>query len=229
MASNFIDEDDLNTFPGWLKYQAIDPSMVTPDQLATLESEYEKRSTGSKVGLMKLLPLHLVGDHRNAVAVRDGDDLWLTLWLRRNKKGEFFVMTPRAERGWNPHVSYHLDGAFHAKSYDGVWTKTTRQPLTCPFRGAEYLGSFAGHSPKSVGAICDPTAFNGIVEVPPGVLGPLDGRVLIDLVEPAHEPMGWSEQSVRSKVFYDFVPWVVLRVVRGGYELPRDPAAESPA
>ena len=72
--------------------------------------------------------------------------------------------------------------------------------------------------------------FNGIVEVPLGVLGPLHGRVLIDLVEPEHEPMAWSEPVVQSKVFCDFVPWVVFRVVKDGFELPGDSAiAEPPA
>lgn len=46
-----------------------------------------------------------------------------------------------------------------------------------------------GHGPKSVGAICDPTAFSGVVEVPPGVLGPHDGTVVVDLVEPGCEPL----------------------------------------
>ncbi len=49
-----------------------------------------------KVGLMKLP--QVPGEHRYAVAVREGSDLWLTLWVRRSRKGEFFVMLPRADR-----------------------------------------------------------------------------------------------------------------------------------
>jgi hypothetical protein len=51
------------------------------------------------------------------VAVREDSDLWLTLWVRRSPKGEFFVMVPRGDRGWNPHTSYHLDGTLHMKSF----------------------------------------------------------------------------------------------------------------
>ncbi len=43
---------------------------------------------------MKLAPI--VGEHRYAVAVREGTDLWLTLWVRRSPKGEFFKPTEKA-------------------------------------------------------------------------------------------------------------------------------------
>ena len=87
----------LKTTPWPLSGQkTIAPSLPTP-----------------KVGLMKLQSLP--GEHRYAVAIREGSELWLTLWVRRSPKGEFFVMVPRADRGWDPHNSYHLDGTFHGK------------------------------------------------------------------------------------------------------------------
>ena len=52
------------------------------------------------------------------------------------------------------------------------------------FRGTESLGAIAGYGPKSVGAICDLTAFPGVVEIASGVLGPRDGQITVDLVEP---------------------------------------------
>jgi hypothetical protein len=100
-----------------------------------------------------------------------------SLWVRRSPKGEFFVMVPRADRGWDPHTSYntsyHLDGTFHMKSFGRKFDphQKKRQALIGEFRGTEHLGAYAGHGPKSVGAICDPAAFTGIVEVAPGVLG----------------------------------------------------------
>jgi hypothetical protein len=45
-----------------------------------------------------------------------------------------------------------------------------------------------GHGTKSIGAVCDPTAFDGLVIVEPGILGPRDGAVGVDLVEPGYEP-----------------------------------------
>jgi hypothetical protein len=65
-----------------------------------------------------------------------------------------------------------------------------RQPLTGRFRGTEDLGTYSGYSPKSVGAICDPAVFTGVVEVGPGILGPQPGVITVDLVEVGHEPLG---------------------------------------
>ena len=213
---DFISEDDLETFEGWLKYQAVDAALTTPNELDSwrrLFEETKQRSAATaKVGLMKLRPVP--GEYRYAVALRDGCDLWLTLWVRRSKKGEFFVMVPRADKDWDPHTSYHLDGTLHMKSHNRkALTPQKRQPLTGTFRGSEDLGMYSGHAPKGVGAVCDPAAFSGVVEIPPGVLGPRDGVVTVDLVEPGCEPTGFpGTKIVIREVFRDFVPWVVITV-----------------
>jgi hypothetical protein len=212
---DFISEDDLSTFEGWLKYQGFDAAQLSPDELAMWRDAFEEvrksSSATPKVGFMKLRPIP--GEHRYAVAVREDSDLWLTLWVRRSPKGEFFVMVPRGERGWNPHTSYHLDGTLHMKSFGHkLVLPQKRQPLTGLFRGAVHLGAFAGHGPRSVGAICEPIAFNGVVEVPPGVLGPRDGDVVVDLVEPGCEPLEWFSPIVQQQVFCDIVPWIVIRI-----------------
>jgi hypothetical protein len=172
--------------------------------------EVRKRSLAiPKVGLMKLQPVP--GEHRYAVAVREGSDLWLTLWVRRSRKGEFFVMMPRGDRDWDPHTSYHLDGTLHIKSFDHKFISQKRQPLTGVFKGTEHLGGYGGHGPKGVGAICDPSAFSGVVELAPGVLGPRDGDVVVDLVGPGCEPIPWLH-IVRREVFRDTLPWIVIRI-----------------
>jgi hypothetical protein len=218
--SEFISEDDLKTFEGWLKNQLGDPSALTPDDLARwreLFDELSKRSN-SKVGRMKLGPVP-AGQRRYAVAVREGSDLWLTLWVRRSEKGDVYVMVPRADRSWDPHNSYHRDGTFHAKSLGRklAISQQKRQPLTDAFRGTEHIGSFMGHGPKTVGAVCDPADFSGVFEVRPGALGPGDVQVVVDLVEPGHEPLSWPFSEVARKIFDDALPWVVIRV---GTSLP---------
>jgi hypothetical protein len=212
----FISEDDLSTFEGWLRYQGFEAATTTPDELAdwrSLFDEVRKNSLATpKVGLMKLRPL-VQGEYRYAVAVREETDLWLTLWVRRSPKGEFFVMIPRSDQAWDPHASYHLNGTLHQKSFDHKFASQKRQPLTGAFRGTEHLGAYAGHGPKGVGAICDPTAFSGVVEVAPGVLGPRDGKVVVDLVEPGCEPLTWPfTHAPRQEVFRDILPWVVIRI-----------------
>lgn len=184
VVQEFIREDDLQTFEGWLRYQAVEAATTAPEELEKwrrlFEDAMERTAACPKVGLMKFQPVP--GEHRYAVTVQEGSDLWLTLWVRRSRKGEFFIMLPRGDQDWDPHTSYHLDGTLHMKSYDHkVLRPQKRQPLTGAFRGSESLGFYAGHGPKSVGAICDPTAFSGVVKAAPGVLGPCHGEVKVDL------------------------------------------------
>ena len=106
----FISEDDLATFEGWLRYQGFDAAMLAPDELTDWRDMFDKARRDSlatpKVGLMKLP--RIPGEYRYAVAVRDGSDLWLTLWVKRSKKGEFFIMVPRQDPGWDGNVVVDL-------------------------------------------------------------------------------------------------------------------------
>jgi hypothetical protein len=78
----------------------------------------------------------------------------------------------------------------------------------------EHLGQYRGYGPKGVGAICDATAFSGVVQVAPGVLGPRDGGVTVDLVEPGHVAIEVPfSKIVTRQVFRDALPWVVISVV----------------
>jgi hypothetical protein len=107
----FISEDTTESFEGWFKNRNFGP--ITPEQETILRKHYDemKKCAPAKVGLMKLPP-PAPSERRYAVACRDSTDLWLTLWVRRSPKGEFFVMVPRGDREWDPHISYHLNGKF---------------------------------------------------------------------------------------------------------------------
>jgi hypothetical protein len=213
--SDFISEDDLKSFEGWLRYQGVDAATAQPDEIAMWRDcfdEAQKQAlTTPKVGLMKLKTVP--GQYRYAVAIRDGSDLWLALWIRRSPRGEVFILIPRAKGHWDPHASYHADGTFHHKSYGKTRVAQKRQPLTDNFTGTEHLGMYAGHMPKDVGAVCDPADFDGIVEAGPRVLGPIHGCVIVDLVEPEKEPIPMPDvEVVREEVFRDFEPWLVIRI-----------------
>jgi len=163
------------------------------------------------------MKLSVPGEHRYAVAVEEGSDLWLTLWVKRSAKGEFFLMLPRKPfrprrvKQWNPHTGYHVDGTVHMKSYDEKMVTNQCQPLTA-FRGTEDLGYYAGHDPKSVGEVCHPTDFNGLVRVPPGILMPDNGGIKVDLVAPGRTPLfDWIE-VVSQQIFRDVVPGVAITV-----------------
>jgi hypothetical protein len=81
MNDGFTSEDDLETFEGWLRYQGFDAATLAPGDLAEWRDLFDKIRKDSlatpKVGLMELA--RIPGEHRYAVAVRDGSDLWLTL------------------------------------------------------------------------------------------------------------------------------------------------------
>jgi hypothetical protein len=213
--AEFFDEDDLKTFEGWLRYQSIDLTALTPQELETWRRFFEEVRMAAlaspKLGRMKFKPIP--NEYRYGVAIRKGDDLWLTLWVKRSAKGEFFSFVPRADGRWNPHVSYHLDGTYHIKSYDKPAITRKLQPLTGKFSGTVQLDGSMGHG-TSVGAICDPADFNGVVEVPTGILGPKNGMVLVYLIEPGHEPLSHPGQIVQEQVFKEFLPHVVIRIAR---------------
>ena len=78
----FISEDDLGTFEGWLKSQAIDAATAAPEELENWRSIFDEvRGSAAaipKVGLMKLRPL-VPDEHRYAVAT--------SVLLERRPKG----------------------------------------------------------------------------------------------------------------------------------------------
>jgi hypothetical protein len=153
---DFISEDDLLTFEGFLKYQAV-LATSTPEELELWRGLFDeatrRRESSPKVGLMKFQAV--LGEQKYAVALRDGSELWLTMWVRCSRKGEIFMMYPRGDRDWDAHASYHLNGTFHQKSFGFKGLSQKRQPLTAAFRGSEHLGLYKGHG-KSSGAVCDP-------------------------------------------------------------------------
>jgi len=202
---DFISEDDLHTFDGYLRYQAIDANTLTPEDLKTWREIFDeamrRNAATPKVGLMKLQ--RVPGEEKYAVAIRDGSNLWLTLWIRCSHKGEVFIMYPRGERDWDAHASYHLDGTLHQKSYGReMGAPLKRQPLTGSFKGTEHLGIYGGHAGPSIGAICDPGAFTGVVEVEPSMLGPRNGAVSVDLAEPGCDPPVFLTKQVMRHVFH---------------------------
>jgi len=218
LVLDYVSEDDLATFDGWLKFQAIDLAALTEDGRAEVREMFDaavkRREIARKVGRMKLKTQP--GEYRYAVAVREGDDLWLTLWVKRSSKGEFFVFQPRGDRDWDPHSSLHEDGSFHMKSHDEKIPMTVqqRQPPTS-MKGTEHLGAYGGHVPKTVGAVCDPADFTEVFEAPSGILGPRNGMVVVDLLaEPDATPLDHPAEEIDRRLFTDSVPNVLIRIFR---------------
>ena len=211
----FISEDELQTFEGWLKYQA--PGPLTPESLAMWRKSFEEIHQSADIPKVGTMKLDGTGEHLYGVAVADGSELWLTLWVKRSAKGDVYVFRPCSDRKWSPHTSYHRDGTFHTKSYGRIFgSAEQRQPLrdpSRPFRGTEPLGSYGGHGPKTVGARCDPKAFSGVIEIVPGILGPRDGMVAVELIEPGLKPMEYPGKVIAEQVFREVEPWLAITVL----------------
>lgn len=199
---DFISEDDLLTFDGFLKYQAVDPAVCTQEEIEMWRDLFveamHRRATAPKVGLMKLRSVP--GEQKYGVAIQRDADLWLTLWVRCSPKGEVFIMYPRTSG--NPHSSYHRDGTFHQKSFRFVGIREGLQPLGPDFKESEHLGTYAGHGSSS-GAVCDPNAFDGLVLIKPGILGPKHGSVGVDLVAQGYE-VTWRRE-IAPRFYFDGV------------------------
>jgi hypothetical protein len=214
--SDFTSEDDLNTFDRYLRYQGIDPKSAMPEVLEQFRAVFEEakaiRAATPPMGeIFKPKPTGAKqGEFKIAVAVRNGAELLLTMTVRRDHKGDVYVIYPRLEG--NPHASYHRDGTFHHKSDNHAMMSQKRQPLTDAFKGCEHMGMFAGHGPKTIGAICNPANFSEVIEIAPGILGPRDGYVAVDLVEPGYEPLELFNPVTHAQVFKDSIPWIVVRV-----------------
>jgi hypothetical protein len=97
-------------------------------------------------------------------------------------------------------------------------TNLTKDEAAAPsaVKGTEHLGAYGGFGPKAVGAICDPADFTGIFEAPPLVLGPRNGMVTVDLMEPGSsaEPLVHPAEEVARHCFSEAAPHVLVRIFR---------------
>jgi len=212
----FVSEDELPSYEQWLQSQNFvdDPSATEQELLfrACYESMRQAALATPKFGPANLKPK--AGEYRYAVAVEEAGRLWIALWVRRSPRGDMYVLTPRADEGWNPHISYHADGRLHMSSFDRKFTVQWRQPPTVEFREFEHLGAIYGQLPTLVGTECDPAAFTAVIKVAPDVFaGPARGGITVDLAAPGVDPprYTWTNIVARRR-FTNFVPHVVLTV-----------------
>jgi hypothetical protein len=166
------------------------------ESLCTTASDRCQKMAGktiSEARLMKL-PQPRPGEQRYAVAIRDGSDLWLTLWVQCSPDGQIFIMLPRRDLDWDVHASYHINGRMHMKTLlrkrgyrDTRVIAPKGQALTAAFKGFQRFVNLLGHG-KACGAVCDPRVFDGVVCVEPSILAPSHTSVAVDLLEPGYAP-----------------------------------------
>jgi hypothetical protein len=154
---------------------------------------------------------------RYAVAVRDGEDLWLHSIIKKTYRGDVYDFWPHGnvEGGWT-HASYHVDGTVHIKHRGKrPLPGLNQQRLDASFRGVEplfttpiYVSALRGSGRK-----CDLSDFANVFEIAATDLPELPGtpfQLQTDLVEPGKSeyPMGWTKRL--QKKFNDRTPWIVV-------------------
>jgi hypothetical protein len=201
-------------FEDYLKDQQLDICDTPHDVIAGLREHFERQKAKLDAFEPKVFKPGTTGGYCYAIAINDGSLLRLTLWIRRALNGECFIMYPR-DSEWNPHASYHLGGQYHNKSY-GMKSGTQKRQRIDQFKGAEKLGAFYGHGPDGT-PICDPDQFTSVLTVPLGILEPLHGCVMVELVEPGkfvsakRDDLG-SLMVTHEEIYRESTPWLVVAI-----------------
>ena len=161
-----------------------------------------------------------------AVAVRDGDGLFLFLWVRCSERGEFYGFLPRPHDPCiDAHASYHADGQFHVKSHNMTARNKimaqTRQKPDQNFVGAENLldQTIRQGTSREIGLLCDPREWSDVFEFHVSAIrsGAHYTRVSIDLVSPGCGPNFVPNTRIfDQRKFRTVVPFVVATL----YEMP---------
>jgi hypothetical protein len=160
-----------------------------------------------------------------AVAVRDGNDLFLWMRLRRAARNDIYYVLPTGReddpewKKWNPHGSWHRDGRLHHKSFNMRMSPAeVRQEPNSELKGTHNLVTrgIASDEPRAFGVTCDPTKFSDVMEIPVGILSPkrYETYTSIDVTEPGMQPrlMGGSEKLLKQRVFDDAMPHIAVTV-----------------
>lgn len=171
-----------------------------------------------------------------AVAVRDGEELFLWLRIRRAASGDIYYMIPTGRTGpewqkWDPHGSLHKDGRSHHKSFDRKMRAKAGQKPDTDFKGVENMVTrpVASDEPRAFGVICDPSDFSEVMEIPAEMLSPkkYETAVSVDVTEPGGKPIITlpDRQVLLQRVFNDAIPHVLVSV-QGPATSPATPQAE---
>jgi len=221
----------MQTFEEFMAHQGLSPTDPEVGGLSDWLEEYEDACERARqtppVGTRALRknPADLL----YAVAVEDEAGLWLTLWVRRSPKSEYFVMIPRLDGEWNPHASWHVDGGFHHKTYDHRIVRQERQRPDASFKGSEnMILTPVTADARVVGAVCDRSQFDGMLVVSASGLGGVQRHhVSVDLDEVGHYEVSQpGNRLVHQRVFKSSVPWIVVTLWESVFALAvRDTSA----
>jgi hypothetical protein len=160
-----------------------------------------------------------------AVAIRDGDELWLFCRINRTVTGDVYVAPLRPDPNWNPHVSYHASGQYHVKNYALPYHVSHWQKPDANSLGTHNLSTMgiASHEPRITNAPCKVEDYTEVFEIPISELRPEQYRtfVSLDLTEPSGQPIITPGAKIlRQAIFQDSIPWIMVTLFDTSQDRP---------
>jgi hypothetical protein len=169
-----------------------------------------------------------------AVAVRDGDDLFLWVRLIRAARTDIYYAIPTGRednpewKKWDPHGSWHRDGRFHHKAFgQKMFPAEKRQKPAAEFKGSHNLitRGIALDEPRAFGLLCDPTKFSEVMEIHAGILSSkhYETYTSIDVSEPGLKPilLGGREKILWQRVINDAIPHITVTIYSADLTISR--------
>ena len=160
-----------------------------------------------------------------AVAVRDGNDLFLSCRIRRTVTGDVYVMIPRLAPDWNPHFSYHASGHYHVKNYSQPFhvSHWQRPDANLPSTRNMSIMGIAASEPRLTNAPCRVEDYAQVFEISISELRPEMYRTFlsIDLTATDGQPIMYPGAKVlRQAMFDDYEPWIMVTLFDTNREEP---------
>ena len=149
-----------------------------------------------------------------AVAVRDGQELFLCCRIRRTVTGDVYVMIPHPDPDWNPYISYHASGHYHVKD-DHPYHVSHWQTPDANFQSTRNISTMgiAAGEPRITNLPCKVEDYAEVFEISVSELRPEMYRTMlsVDLTEPSGQPIiNPGARILRQAIFQDSIPWIMV-------------------
>lgn len=148
-----------------------------------------------------------------AIAIKDGNELYLFLTINRSYKSDVYVNFNEHHPNHKPHSSYHASGQLHHKSSNYyVFPKRKKQKPSRDLKGFEGIITTAIRKGdgKAWNIKCDPKDYLGIMIIPDEIITPEFGFQFH--VEAGIQPRASTYpyiQMIQQKIFDKNIPWIV--------------------
>lgn len=151
-----------------------------------------------------------------AIAIMDGNDLFLFLNINRSNQGDVYVNFNEHHPGHKPHSSYHASGQLHHKGSNRyLFAKRQHQQPNTNFKDSESIitTSIRKGDGRAWNFKCDPKDYTGVMIIPDEIIKPEFGfQFNVEIVEAGRE--SWAStypyiKIIQQQIFDNNTPWIV--------------------